>query len=295
MALLYVIGNGFDLHHGMATSYKGFRDYLKYHHSDIYRSLEEYLPAYDDDFWSHFEERLADFDAEALVENSEHLIVPYGAEDWSDSYHHDYAYELEKVVEALSENLLAAFTKWIGQIAVPSLDDLLVPRARIDPAARYINFNYTPTLQRLYGVPDSQVWHIHGSAAASEPLVLGHAWKPKPSETWFSHVDPENDDTRVIDGAQILDSYFEASFKDTVSIIANNSERFAELGDVDEIRVLGHSLSEVDRPYLEKIVAGVQPYAKWRISCRNDPAELKVRFEKFAPEAQVTFLPLPAV
>src|SRR5690606_9079464 len=32
------------------------------------------------------------------------------------------------------------------------------------PGARFINFNYTDTLQRLFGMPDTQVWHIHGAA-----------------------------------------------------------------------------------------------------------------------------------
>lgn len=293
MSTLYVIGNGFDRHHQMATSYWDFRKHLQLHHNDIYDLLNDYFPTYDeDDFWSHFEERLANFDAETLVENSEHLIVPYGAEDWSDSYHHDYAYELENVVKALSKDLLAAFTQWVRQLTIPSWDSLTVKRARIDPAARFINFNYTPTLQHLYAVPDARVWHIHGSAALSGPLVLGHAWKPKPNETWTARVDSEDSDTRLIDGARILDEYFEASFKDTASIIATNAARFAELMDVDEIRILGHSLAEVDHPYLAKIAACVQPNSHWRVSYHDDFEELQEKFERFAPLKQATFLQL---
>lgn len=296
MALLYVIGNGFDLHHEMATRYTNFRDYLKTHHHDLFELVEEYFIAYDDEnFWYTFEESLAAFDAETLVENSEHLIVSYGAEDWSDAYHHDYANELERVVEGLSKRLLAAFTEWIRQIAIPVPSSLTVPLARIDPEARFINFNYTPTLQQLYGVPDERVWHIHGSASSSAPLVLGHGWKPKPNETWSARVDSEDTDTRVMDGARILDEYFEASFKNTASIIVSNLGRFAALADVDEIRVLGHSLSEVDRPYLAKIAASVQPGAKWRVSCLNDPAELMEKFAKFASLEEASFLPLPQV
>lgn len=295
MAVLYVVGNGFDLHHQMETSYRHFREYLQQHHGDLYRLLDEYFPTYDDDFWSHFEEQLANFDAETLVENSEHLIVSYGAEDWSDSYHHDYAYELEKVVEALSKGLLAAFTEWVSQIAIPSPDSLEVERARIDPTARFINFNYTPTLQCLYGVPNPHVWHIHGSTASSGALVLGHAWKPKPDETWSARADSEDTDTRVIDGVRILDEYFEASFKDTASIIANNATRFATLADVDEIRVLGHSLADVDLPYLSKIAASAQPNAQWRISYFNDLEDLRAKFEQFASLELATFLRLPEV
>jgi hypothetical protein len=230
-----------------------------------------------------------------LVENSEHLIVSYGAEDWSDSYHHDYAYELEKVVEALSEGLLAAFNEWVRTIVIPPTNSVAVPRARIDLTARFINFNYTSTLQRLYGVPDPQVWHIHGSTTSSEPLVLGHAWKPELNETWSARVDSEDTDTRVVDGARILDAYFQASFKDTASIIANNAERFSALADVDEIRILGHSLGKVDQPYLAKIAACVQPSARWRVSYFDGLDDLEANFDQFAPANQATFLKLPEV
>jgi len=227
--------------------------------------------------------------------NSEHLIVSYGAEEWSDSFHHDYAFELDRVVEALSEGLLGAFAEWINQIAVPAATSLTVPPARIDPSAHFINFNYTNTLQQLYDVPSAQVWHIHGAAAESAPLVLGHGWRPKPTETRVAHLDLEQEDTRVIEGAQIIDRYFERSFKPTAQIIADNAARFAALANVDDIRVLGHSLSDVDLPYLERIATSVRPTAKWRISCRGESTSLETQFAKFASPTRATFCPLPEV
>jgi len=92
----------------------------------------------------------------------------------------------------------------------------------------------------------------------------------------------ERDDTRFIEGASIIDRYFELSFKPTERIIADNERRFAALSDVDDIRVLGHSLSDVDRPYLQKIAACVRPAVQWRVSCRNTSAALEDRFATFA-------------
>src|SRR5690606_14953339 len=143
-----------------------------------------------------------------------------------------------------SDGLLSAFAEWIRQIVVPLPTSLPGPPARIDPTARFISFNYTDTLQRLYGVIDDQVWHIHGAATGANSLVLGHGWRPKLAETWSASLDPEQEDTRVIDGAQIIDDYFKRSFKPTKEIIANNAARFAALADVDAIHVLGHSLSD---------------------------------------------------
>lgn len=296
MTTLYIVGNGFDLHHGMATAYSHFGAFLKRDHRELRELLDEYFATDDEDwFWGHFEERLADFDADTLVENSEQFIVSYGADDWSDAYHHDYAYELERVVGALSQGLLAALAQWIRQIVIPAPATLTASMARIDRSARFINFNYTNTLQQLYGVPDTHVWHIHGSAAGADPLILGHGWRPKPPETHSARLDPEREDTRVIEGAAIIDRYFERSFKPTQRIIADNDARFASLSDFDDVRVLGHSLSDVDLPYIAKVATGVRPDAAWRISTRGDPADLKTQLSKLSHPPNATFWPLPDV
>lgn len=45
---LYIIGNGFDLNHGMKTSYWNYREFLAQKHSTIIREYENspYLRAY---------------------------------------------------------------------------------------------------------------------------------------------------------------------------------------------------------------------------------------------------------
>jgi hypothetical protein len=68
--------------------------------------------------------------------------------------------------------------------------------------------------------------------------------------------------TRVIEGAAIIDRYFEQSFKPTARIIADHANRFASLSDVDDVRVMGHSLSDVDLPYLAQVTAHVRPHAR---------------------------------
>jgi hypothetical protein len=72
---LYIIGNGFDLYHGIPSAYKQFGTFVRDHSPDVYASIENYL-ATDDDFWSNFEARLADFDANALIEHASILSSP---------------------------------------------------------------------------------------------------------------------------------------------------------------------------------------------------------------------------
>jgi hypothetical protein len=147
-------------------------------------------------------------------------------------------------------------------------------------------------------VPDGQVWHIHGSAAhPAEPLVLGHAWRPSAAETYSAQLDPEQADTRALEGAAIIDRYFRQSFKPTGQIIAHNQARFRALKDVTEIRVLGHSLSDVDLPYLKAIAANVDlARTRWRISVQADPSGAQSQFTKIgAPLPNAKFMPITDV
>lgn len=56
---LYVIGNGFDLAHGVPSSYSKFRDWLG-KHSNLRKTLETYIK--NDALWWNLEEALADLD-----------------------------------------------------------------------------------------------------------------------------------------------------------------------------------------------------------------------------------------
>jgi hypothetical protein len=70
----YIVGNGFDLHHGIRSAYKDFGAFVKAHDSESYRLIENYFPV-DDEFWSDFEAGLADFDADSLIENASGLAT----------------------------------------------------------------------------------------------------------------------------------------------------------------------------------------------------------------------------
>jgi Bacteriophage abortive infection AbiH len=166
--ILYIIGNGFDLHHGIPSAYSAFGRYL----AERDRATAEFVARYfyvNSDFWSEFEERLASFDSDKLVEDAAQFLVPYSADDWSDAYHHDYQYEIGRVVSALTETMRARFAEWVRQLPIPNPAAIGAVRLSIDATATFLNFNYTSSLQRLYAVPDAQILHIHGSAAGCSP------------------------------------------------------------------------------------------------------------------------------
>lgn len=240
--------------------------------------LEEYFNP-GDEFWWHFEARLANFDAATLVENASSFLVPYGADDWKDSAHHDYQFEIDNVVEALSRGLKSQFATWIRQLEVP--DPVTIPSKllRLDASATFLNFNYTRSLQALYGVAPSHVLHIHGSASDVDgDLILGHGWNPKDRGSSNDGANLEEVDAREVEGNRIIDLYFERTFKATDSIIAAHQSFFGGLRRTQQILVMGHSMTDVDFPYFKEIIRHVDVNSvRWRISYYSDDDAPKFR------------------
>ena len=292
---LYIIGNGFDLHHGIPSAYSSFGQFLADHDPETANLVEQYFSV-DKDFWSEFEERLADFNSELLIDDAQQFLVSYGADDWSDAYHHDYQYELDRVVSRISNTMRERFAEWIRQLRIPQTPLPSSVQLNIDPKATFLNFNYTPSLQRLYGVSDSHILHIHGAAIDPESsLVLGHGWEPPNLDPYRFESEPENADMRVIEGIQIVDDYFKKTFKPTSSVLQSNDAFFQNLRNVREIRVMGHALASVDRPYFDRVIQSIEANdVRWKVSYYEDLDQTRDRFFELEIDAAlVEFALLP--
>jgi hypothetical protein len=286
-ATLYIIGNGFDLHHGIRSSYRAFGEYLKAREPGTYNVLDRYFDL-DSEFWEKFEEQLVDRDT--LLDHASNWLVSYGADDWHDAYHHDFQYELGRDVETISRTLRLRFGEWVRQLHVPDASELADDTLLIDRAAIYLNFNYTSSLQRLYGVPDANILHIHGAATDSEAqLVLGHGWKPEehPDPYRFER-DPEAADTRVVEGHRIIDDYFRDTFKPTAQIIRDNAAFFERLSSIVRILVMGHSLFGVDHLYFREVIRNIDAdHVTWTVSYFGDLEEKCGRFHELGIAAHL--------
>jgi Bacteriophage abortive infection AbiH len=264
---LFIIGNGFDIHHGIPSRYSDFQSYLENKDRELCGMLDEYFDY--DNLWADFEQSLADLDADYLAESLSTFLVSYGADDWSDSYHDDYQYEIKKVVTGLSTTLKSRFTEWVLQLVIPSASDIAYKRLTyIDANAIFLTFNYTNTLQVAYLVPENNVLHIHNKAEnENSDLILGHAWKPVDKNSLMNREDIESQDVRIIQGDDIIDGYFKATYKATEEIIKANSAFFSNLHSIEDIYVLGHSMSSVDIAYFQELVKSINAKnTKWHIS-----------------------------
>jgi hypothetical protein len=267
---LYIIGNGFDLWHGILSGYGNFKEYVRQHDREVFSSVEDYLPAGDD--WSSLESALADIDVDNIIDELGQFMTPYGDDDWSDSGHHDFQYEVEQVVSLLSTRLTVLFGEWIRTLQIPTPDTAKTLLKRVDVDAAFLNFNYTSTLQELYAVPDDHVLHIHGEAKmADDELVLGHAWNPADRKSLNDREDISEIDTRLMEAHSILDGYFSRTFKPSEKLILKHQAFFDQLDSVEDVYVLGHSLSDVDLSYLKALLrVPAVAAARWHVACRKE-------------------------
>jgi hypothetical protein len=282
---LYIVGNGFDLHHGIASTYRHFAAWLAQADHRIFRLIEEYFSA-DEDFWADFEQRLAEFDADQAVD--------YAMQFHSEERHGHFQYECEQIATGLSTGLRGRFAEWIRGLHIPARSEIAQPIA-IDPGALFLSFNYTPTLEQVYGIPRSQVLHIHGHGGdPTETLVLGHGWERAPEDKLHFEPAGPDDDWRIRDGMDHLDGYFAETFKPTIELIERHKAFFESLSHVRDIFILGHGLAEVDEPYISEIMDRVDlATTRWTVSVHNDLADRQARFGAYgiAPHL-VRYMPM---
>lgn len=267
---LYVIGNGFDRHHEIESGYEGFKVFVEMRNKELFNQIDTYLPVGAE--WWELEAALSDLDIENIVDDNSHFMVPYGADGWRESAHEDFQYEIQRVVSCLSTDLRAEFSRWVRQLEIPRSLSAKLRLQSLDKAGLFFSFNYTPTLVDIYDVPEANILYIHGRASDAEAqLILGHGWSPLKRSSLNDRPDIARLDTRLVEANNILDKHFSDTFKPTEGIIQTNDAFFDSLSDIDEVVVLGHSLSMIDQPYFHAILrAGSVAEAQWIVACQNE-------------------------
>ena len=281
MMKLYIIGNGFDLHHKLDTSYRSFGLFLKSKYPVIYDQLIEYYGFSDldgytqkpthDVLWNEFEESLSLLDPETVFEDHRDSLANPSSPEFRDRDWGTFSIDMEMVVDSLTTNLFKAFREFILTVKyLPLSSDL---KLSLDNRALYLSFNYTDTLEQYYRIPEKNINYIHGKAQmVGCDLILGHGvdpdnfknedpsppedLTPEQMEMWIEQMSNNYDHSFEL-GKEELYEYFFKSFKQTKDIISLNSAFFKKLHNVNEVFVLGHSLSEIDLPYFDEIIRAI--------------------------------------
>ena len=278
---LYIIGNGFDLHHNIQSSYNNFRDYIQKKDSKLLDVVDTYLQIKEN--WSDFEIALSTMDVDTLIDYSSNFLASYTADDWSDASHHDYQYEIDQIIQQLSSILEEHFIDWLLSIDIPNRKKANKQLLKLDNEATYLNFNYTNTLHKIYKIKKSKILHIHGSLKNQNDIVLGHNWKPTNNKYLDTPYDQGDIDIRIMEGNELIEQYFNSTFKPTKKIIKQNKKFFSKLKKIKNIFVFGHSISDVDFKYFQTIVKNIHKKdVYWTVSYRElkDKEYYKQQFKK---------------
>lgn len=261
MITLYVIGNGFDLHHRLPTSYS----YFHQENNELLDGLSDYFPNnHDETPWHNFEENLGKYDSEIIFSECDHLDI--GDEKFKLSMLYGLEDELAEQTENIVSNLQDAFSEWINSIEIDPNE--ISERLNLESNSLYLSFNYTTTLEKIYNISKESILYIHGCAERYDDLIFGHGLNID-EELEF---DESGESLRTPFSDAIASSRYPLSAlkKPVVEIINKNSIFFSSLSNLERVLIIGHSIGCVDHPYFIKIKDNVSDNCQWVVSYYND-------------------------
>ncbi|MGX8833077.1 AbiH family protein [Amedibacillus sp. YH-ame6] len=310
---LYIIGNGFDCFHGLDTGVDRFKAILRTY--DIYNEIENAEVIFEGYgvLWGNYEDSLSEIDLDSIAE--ENIIAPdytsdheydrdggiFNMNEYTNSLHSAVQNSLATMVEQANEELININSKSINFL---------------NSGDAVLNFNYTSTLEYLYNIPkDVPVLHIHGCYELGTPLLFGFSngmsyeeFNNKEDINRLQKKIKEIEESRDLSDADKSEEifYYKQCYDDLTSdcdfYIESQKETIYDfykslkkelqlqklkyfLNDfqkIENVVVMGHSMSVVDSEYMEIIDKILHPQ-RWLISqFDGDPSQHTINKYSFA-------------
>lgn len=149
---LLIIGNGFDIAHGLPTKWEHFKEYIDWNIQSnkdstfCTKEFEEMLEKYEKDmkdlhFWSDVEGFLGELGTE--IEDKEDLTN----------------------LSSFIDEFILLFQRYLCKVEIELFDKVKINNDTIEflnGFDKIITTNYTNTLEKLYDIPVDKITHIHG-------------------------------------------------------------------------------------------------------------------------------------
>lgn len=269
--------------HGIPTKYSDFRSFIveMYPEASKFRDEVVYLEDFMDidpiefaaeillnamdksagENWYNFEEALAyiNFDNKFPLPN--HKVNETDEEDRA--IMRDYLLYMDMLTSGFincSKMWQDFFRIWIKNIQIKIDDGDFISKKTLkelfsEPNMQFFSFNYTKTLQKLYGI--KKVIHIHNRVG--QKLIFGH----EKSDEIGLYQNLDFDEGPGI-GSSFLDDMILSFRKDTQSPLKKYNDFFKKLNNtIDKVYSYGFSYGRVDSVYIKKIIASISPNATW--------------------------------
>jgi len=253
---LIIIGNGFDIAHGIKSTYGSFRDWLMAKKESSLIGLMDTFFSNKRDVWNDIEKALGEYDEESIFS----FCRPNEEFDYDHSL--SSSARIEDSPMAIFQPTLGEFKdkfdEWVESIEIIGAERII----ELSPNCQYLTFNYTDTLEAIYGIPQQNIAHIHGSRLIHDEYIIGHNYYRDPIDVW--------DEESLIFESKAKESIIESMndfVKDHQGNISKHSDFFAKLSEIKQVVCYGHSMNEIDWPYFQEVINRIGKDVPWRISC----------------------------
>ena len=280
---LYIIGNGFDIHHGLKTKYSDYKEFLLKNNFLSANELRKFeagdyrISKLLEEDWSNVEEALC-YDFSEMVYQA-YVTFPVDLMDDSDSRWDNMVIECDRLLSIPSKIIGNNFLKWISSINLDNAKN----KIDIDKSGYFITFNYTKTLEQVYNIKNNQILHLHGiydrkiqfGNNENNPNVIREELDRQYSDKeWYGATYSR--------GIDIFQKYCLNTYKDlekNVKLMKN----WLKKKKIDEIVIYGHKILEVDSFYYENYLFKIFKSCKWVVYYHknSEKTELEEYFKKF--------------
>lgn len=285
MAILYIIGNGFDLHFNLKTSPENFENILKkkciYNETD---NAYDILSTYGIN-WSEYEQSLAELDLDEI--ENRNIDIP--------DYLSDHEYDrdggivnMQMYIDSINEAISSALIDMV-KVANGEVErrNLVGENYKLfNSGDAILSFNYTSTIEQLFDLPENiPILHIHGFYEKQQPLIFGYKLEKECYERkWKSYT--EDGDYYIDQQRQIIYEFYKSQKKVIQMNILNDF--LNNCRGINKIVVLGHSMGPVDSDYMEQIERVLQPL-EWEIYF-HDSNDVKVNSQMYSFFSKIRFI-----
>lgn len=262
MTCLFIIGNGFDIAHGLPTKYQDFQQYLYQNHeigeptfSISSKTQPNGAEVFNNDelvtFLNHI---ISEVEEGELWSDIETSLGRLSFEDFFDQMsflvEEENLFRESNIYEDATYNFLLAakeirrfFSEWMNSINTSRVVPIEWFNKLIDiKKDKFLTFNYTPVLQNVYGA--NNVEHIHGEQG--KETIIGHGIAERCFDYFHS-------------GSRYpMMKLHDALMKHPKTNIKRSLYFFEELTFIEKIFSYGFSFSDVDLPYIEEVCKRVR-------------------------------------
>lgn len=310
---LYIIGNGFDIHHRLRTSYLNYREFLLNNYPQVLAEFEKfpYTFMYGQNYielWSDLEQSLSINYNECISDAIEDGYPDLNND--SESRWYEIEFELEEQTRFIYDFTGKYFYEWLYSIDFSNC----IPDLPLTHNDLYVTFNYTTTLETIYNIPSSRILPLHGCIDKVNPrnffgdnfynpaksIYEAEVTTPIPlypynhenvhSEIQFGSTNNNsqliknelerqygNDDfygASIELGVNKIIEYCDASSKN-LKHNYNTLRNFISASNINEVVIMGHSFEGIDSDYYKDILIPRLKNCLWSIYIHSSQDEAK--------------------